>query len=65
MKVTPDRIKARSEQLRTQGFKIRGSMVRAMLELNAGARTQSSVKDAEKNQANTMIVHETKLGKAS
>ena len=42
MKVSPDRIKARAEQLRTQGFKVRGSMVRAILELNAGARTHSS-----------------------
>ena len=39
MKVTSDRIKARAQQLRNNGFKLSGSMVRSTLELNAGART--------------------------
>jgi hypothetical protein len=41
MKVTPDRIKARAEQLRTTGFRLRADMVRATLELNSGARVQA------------------------
>jgi len=42
MKVTSDRIRVRAEQLRTQGYRLRMNMnmVRATLELNAGARTQ-------------------------
>ena len=39
MKVTSDRIKARAQQLRNNGFKLSGSMVRSTLEINAGART--------------------------
>lgn len=39
MKVTSDRIKARAQQLRKNGFRLSGSMVRSTLELNAGART--------------------------
>jgi hypothetical protein len=39
MKVTSDRIKARAQQLRNNGFRLSGSMVRSTLELNAGART--------------------------
>jgi len=39
MKVTSDRIKARAQQLRNNGFKLSGSMVRSTLEMNAGART--------------------------
>ena len=46
MKVTSDRIKARAQQLRNNGFKLSGSMVRSTLELNAGARTLHSPKDA-------------------
>jgi len=47
MKVTSDRIKARANQLRSQGFKLSGHMVRRTLELNAGARTQLSSKEKE------------------
>ena len=64
MKVTPDRIKARSEQLRTNGFKIRGSMVRAMLEMNAGARTPANIK-SENTAADRRNEEEPKLEKAS
>ncbi|HEU4415582.1 MAG TPA: hypothetical protein VFT65_12425 [Candidatus Angelobacter sp.] len=64
MKVTPDRIKARSEQLRTHGFKIRGSMVRAMLEMNAGARTPSNIK-SEHTPADRTNQEKLKLEKAS
>jgi hypothetical protein len=39
MKVTSDRIKARAQQLKNNGFKLSSSMVRSTLELNAGART--------------------------
>ena len=46
MKVTSDRIKARAQQLRNNGFKLSGSMVRSTLEMNAGARTLQSPKDA-------------------
>jgi hypothetical protein len=45
MKVTSERIKARAEQLRNNGFKLSGSMVRSTLEMNAGARTLQSSKD--------------------
>ena len=47
MKVTSDRIKARALQLRKEGFKLSGSMVRRTLELNAGARTQLSSREKE------------------
>ena len=47
MKVTSDRIKARALQLRREGFKLSGSAVRRTLELNAGARTQPSLKEKE------------------
>ncbi|HEV8492817.1 MAG TPA: hypothetical protein VGR76_11125 [Candidatus Angelobacter sp.] len=47
MKVTSDRIKARALQLRKEGFKLSGSVVRRTLELNAGARTQLSSKEKE------------------
>ena len=40
MKATPERIKERAAQLRSHGFKIRSNMVKATLELNAGARRQ-------------------------
>jgi hypothetical protein len=57
MKVTSDRIKARAQQLRSNGFRLSGNMVRSTLELNAGARTlqtPSDVKTQEKavDQAN-------------
>jgi hypothetical protein len=45
MKVTSDRIKARAQQLRNNGFKLSGSMVRSTLELNAGARTPHPSKE--------------------
>jgi hypothetical protein len=47
MKVTSDRIKARALQLRREGFKLSGSVVRRTLELNAGARTQMSSREKE------------------
>jgi len=47
MKVTSDRIKARALQLRKEGFKLSGNMVRRTLELNAGARTQLSSREKE------------------
>jgi hypothetical protein len=47
MKVTSDRIKERALQLRREGFKLSGNMVRRTLELNAGARTQLSPKEKE------------------
>jgi hypothetical protein len=40
MKVTSDRIKARANQLRSEGFKLSGRTVRRTLELNAGVRMQ-------------------------
>jgi hypothetical protein len=46
MKVTSDRIKARAQQLRNNGFKLSGNMVRSTLEMNAGARTLQSSKEA-------------------
>jgi len=57
MKVTSDRIKARAQQLRNNGFKLSGSMVRSTLELNAGARTlqptkENSAKEKTENAAN-------------
>jgi hypothetical protein len=53
MKVTPDRIKARAEQLRTTGFRLRADMVRATLELNSGARVQAPA-NAEQEPAVAM-----------
>ncbi|MGB9123486.1 MAG: hypothetical protein WCE73_22920 [Candidatus Angelobacter sp.] len=55
MKVTSDRIKARAQQLRNNGFKLSGSMVRSTLEMNAGARTlhprkETSVGEKEKTE---------------
>ena len=47
MKVTSDRIKARANQLRSEGFKLSGRTVRRALELNAGARTQLSSREKE------------------
>ncbi|HSK42284.1 MAG TPA: hypothetical protein VLA83_00185 [Candidatus Binatia bacterium] len=56
MKVTSDRIKARAQQLRNNGFKLSGSMVRSTLEMNAGARTlhspkQTSIREKEKTES--------------
>ena len=53
MKVTSDRIKARAQQLRNNGFKLSGSMVRSTLELNAGARTLQSPKDTSAQKEKT------------
>jgi len=47
MKVTSDRIKARALQLRKEGFKLSGSVVRKTLELNAGARIQPPSREKE------------------
>ncbi|MGZ7064624.1 MAG: hypothetical protein ACXVKD_17370 [Candidatus Angelobacter sp.] len=57
MKVTSDRIKARAQQLRNNGFRLSGKMVRSTLELNAGARplpppTEATVQKKTENQAN-------------
>ena len=57
MKVTSDRIKARAQQLRNNGFRLSGSMVRSTLELNAGARTlqpspTATAPEKTENQAN-------------
>jgi len=57
MKVTSDRIKARAQQLRNNGFRLSGNMVRSTLELNAGARTlppstTAIVPEKTENQAN-------------
>ena len=56
MKVTSDRIKARAQQLRNNGFKLSGNMVRSTLEMNAGARTlqspkEGSVTESEKTES--------------
>jgi hypothetical protein len=56
MKVTSDRIKARAQQLRSNGFRLSGSMVRSTLELNAGARTlqipsNATAQEKTENQA--------------
>ena len=48
MKVTADRIKARALQLRKEGFKLSGNVVRRTLELNAGARVQPPSKEEKK-----------------
>jgi hypothetical protein len=61
MKVTSDRIKARTLQLQREGFKLSGNMVRRTLELNAGARTQLSSKEEEA----TAPEHEANGPKAS
>jgi hypothetical protein len=58
MKVTSDRIKARALQLRKEGFKLSGNMVRRTLELNAGARTQLSSKEKEANAPEEAPEHE-------
>jgi len=47
MKVTSDRIRARALQLRKEGFKLSGSVVRRTLELNAGARIQPPSREKE------------------
>jgi hypothetical protein len=47
MKVTSDRIKARAQQLRSNGFRLSGNMVRSTLELNAGARTLQTTSDTK------------------
>lgn len=57
MKVTSDRIKARAQQLRNNGFRLSGNMVRSTLELNAGARTlqpstTATVPEKTENQVN-------------
>jgi len=47
MKVTSDRIKARAQELRNNGFRLSGHMVRSTLELNAGARTLQPRSDTD------------------
>ena len=63
MKVTSDRIKARALQLRREGFKLSGNMVRRTLELNAGARTQLSSKEKEASVAEEAPEREAKQPK--
>jgi len=58
MKVTSDRIKARALQLRKEGFKLSGNMVRRTLELNAGARTQLSSREKEATVPEEALEHE-------
>lgn len=58
MKVTSDRIKARANQLRSQGFKLSGHMVRRTLELNAGAGTQLSSKEKETTAPEQAMDHQ-------
>jgi hypothetical protein len=70
MKVTSDRIKARAQQLRNNGFKLSGSMVRSTLELNAGARTlhpskEVSTREKAENGANDPRANEPKDTKAA
>jgi hypothetical protein len=68
MKVTSDRIKARALQLRREGFKLSGSVVRRTLELNAGARTQMSSREKEATvpeEAPEHMVHGPKEIKAA
>ena len=60
MKVTSDRIKARALQLRKEGFKLSGNMVRRTLELNAGARTQLSSREKEATVPEEAPEHEAK-----
>lgn len=57
MKVTSDRIKARALQLRKEGFKLSGSVVRRTLELNAGARIQPPSRENEASVAEEAPEH--------
>lgn len=65
MKVTSDRIKARAQQLRNNGFRLSGSMVRSTLEMNAGARTPQSPSDTAVEQKPDNQASEPKENKAA
>jgi len=58
MKVTSDRIRARALQLRKEGFKLSGSVVRRTLELNAGARIQPPSREKEATVPEEVPEHE-------
>jgi hypothetical protein len=65
MKVTSDRIKARAQQLRNNGFKLSGSMVRSTLELNAGARTLQPTKENSANEKTENAANDQKKAEAA
>jgi len=65
MKVTSDRIKARAQQLRNNGFKLSGSMVRSTLELNAGARTLQPTKENSAKEKTENAVNDQKKTEAA
>ena len=65
MKVTSDRIKARAQQLRNNGFRLSGSMVRSTLEMNAGARTPQPHSDTAVEQKPDIQASEPKETKAA
>ena len=65
MKVTSDRIKARAQQLRNNGFKLSGSMVRSTLELNAGARTSHASKEISASEKTGNAASDVKSTKAA
>ena len=65
MKVTSDRIKARAQQLRNNGFKLSGSMVRSTLELNAGARTPHAAKEISAKEKAETAASDVKITKAA
>ncbi len=65
MKVTSDRIKARAQQLRNNGFKLSGSMVRSTLELNAGARTLHPAKDNSAKEKTENAANDPKKAEAA
>jgi len=65
MKVTSDRIKARAQQLRSNGFRLSGNMVRSTLELNAGARTLQTTSDATAQEKTENQASEPESAKAA
>jgi hypothetical protein len=65
MKVTSDRIKARAQQLRNNGFKLSDSMVRSTLEMNAGASTLHTPKDGAASEKEKTERSTTKPEKAA
>lgn len=65
MKVTSDRIKARAQQLRNNGFRLSGNMVRSTLELNAGARTLQPPSDTTVQKKTENQASEPKEAKAA
>jgi len=65
MKVTSDRIKARAQQLKNNGFKLSSSMVRSTLELNAGARALHPAKEASATEKTENAASDRKNTKAA